>query len=576
MPRPGRQKVGEILVHAGLINQDQLKQALDLQKQSGERIGRILVKLGFATEDDILQVLETQLGIPKVRLSEYVVSQETLKLVPENLARRYKVIPLEVSGGKLVLAMADPLNIFAVDDIRISTGMEVMPVVASESEIQKAFSQYYSGVEGLDDVLRDLAANVAIGEEEEDVDIGRLRELVDEAPVVRLVNAIITQAIRERASDIHVQPEEKTLRVRFRVDGMLRDIPSPPPKASQSAIISRLKIMANMDIAERRVPQDGRVHLKVEGEEVDLRVSTLPTLFGEKVVARILVNRKARTRFEELGFLPETLEKMKAILEHPYGIFLVTGPTGSGKTQTLYAGLNYLNSPEKNIVTVEDPVEFRLPGINQVQTNPKAGLTFAVGLRAILRQDPDIVMVGEIRDAETATIALQAAMTGHLVLSTLHTNDAASALTRLVDMGMEPYLVASSVIGVVAQRLVRTICPQCKEEATVSEEVWRHWRRVTGSLGSQFDSDVPPKLFRGKGCSQCGGTGYYGRTAIHEIMIMNSTLRDLVVRNASADELNAAAMRAGMKKLIQDGAEKVKQGITTLEEVMRVATGGDI
>ncbi|MEA4882894.1 MAG: ATPase, T2SS/T4P/T4SS family [Clostridia bacterium] len=578
MARPGHKRVGDVLLEAGALTLAQLDEALEVQRRTGERLGRILVKLGYTSESALAGVLEHQLGVKRVSLPEYVISDEVIKLVPEAMARRHRVLALELSGKKLTLAMADPLNVFAIDDVKLATGLDVEPVVAAEDEIQRALEQYYGSSEDLDQVVRDLedysGEGVELTGEEEEIGLDRLRELVDEAPVVRLVNMIISQAVRERASDIHVEPQAGSVRVRYRVDGMLREI-MKTPRGTRAAIASRFKIMSNMDIAERRVPQDGRVQLKVEGEEIDLRVSTLPTLYGEKVVCRVLFKRGAQVRLEQLGFLPDNLELWDRALSHPYGILLVTGPTGSGKTQTLYASLNKLNSDDKNIITVEDPVEFRLDGVNQVQTNVKAGLTFASGLRSMLRQDPDIIMVGEIRDGETAGIAVNAALTGHLVLSTLHTNDAPGATVRLSDMGAEPFLVASSLICVLSQRLVRRVCSHCAEEYTPDAESWGRWLRTTNGLSDEPGLGLPSTLVRGKGCRQCGNTGYSGRTAIHEIMNVNEPIRQAIAKSASSDALGAIAREHGMRRLIEDGAEKVRRRITTIDEVMRVAAGGD-
>lgn len=576
MSRPGHKRLGESLVDSGAITLEQLNDALAVQRRTGERLGRALVKLGYTTDAVIAAVIERQFGVPRIGLSEYVVSPDVIALVPEAMARRYKVLPVEVAGNKLRLAMGDPLNVFAIDDVKIAAGLDVEPVVAPEDEVERALDQYYGSAEDIDQVVRDLEEfsdeAIQLAESEEEIGVDRLRELVDEAPVVRLVNMIVSQAVRDRASDIHVEPQAVSVKVRYRIDGMLREA-MKIPRGSHAAIASRFKIMASMDIAERRVPQDGRVQLKVEGQEIDLRVSTLPTIHGEKVVCRVLFRRGAQVKLEQLGFLPYNLELWNRALARPHGIILVTGPTGSGKTQTLYASLNQLNSVDKNIITVEDPVEFRLDGINQVQTNVKAGLTFASGLRSMLRQDPDIIMVGEIRDRETAEIAVNAALTGHLVLSTLHTNDAPGATVRLVDMGVEPFLAASSLICVLSQRLVRKVCTKCAEEYVPDDESWGWWTRTTAKLSDRPALGLPRKLVHGKGCRACGDTGYSGRTAIHEIMMVNEPIRELVSRNAPSDEIAATARRQGMKRLIEDGAEKVLAGVTTIDEVLRVSAG---
>ncbi|MGI6518076.1 MAG: type II secretion system ATPase GspE [Bacillota bacterium] len=579
MARPGHKRIGDYLLEAGAIDEEQLREALRMQRRTGERLGRTLVRLGHVSDATIAAVIERQLGIPRVSLAEYVISDDVIKLVPENLARRYRVLAVERNEDSLTLAMADPLNVLAIDDIKLATGFKIEPVVAPEDEIVRALEQYYGSAEDLDAVVRDLEQYsedaIEFASYEEDIGVDRLRELVDEAPVVRLVNMVISQAVAERASDIHVEPHALGVRVRYRVDGILREV-MDLPRGTHAAIASRFKIMSNMDIAERRLPQDGRVQLKVEGEEIDLRVSTLPTIYGEKVVCRLLFRRGAMVKLEQLGFLEENLGLWRRALSYPHGIILVTGPTGSGKTQTLYASLNQLNSVEKNIITVEDPVEFRLDGINQVQTNPKAGLTFASGLRSILRQDPDIIMVGEIRDRDTAQIAVNAALTGHLVLSTLHTNDAPGATVRLVDMGVEPFLVASTLICVLSQRLVRRVCTYCKEEYVPDDEEWGRWVRTTRRLQDEPGLGLPRRLVHGKGCRQCGKTGYRGRTAIHEIMMVNEPIRELVSRNAPSDAIAECAREQGMRRLIEDGADKVGMGITTLNEVMRVAAGSEV
>jgi len=576
LSRPGHKRLGESLVDSGAITLEQLNDALAVQRRTGERLGRALVKLGYTTDAVIAAVIERQFGVPRISLTEYVVSPDVIALVPEAMARRYKVLPVEVAGNKLRLAMGDPLNVFAIDDVKIAAGLDVEPVVAPEDEVERALDQYYGSAEDIDQVVRDLEEfsdeAIQLAESEEEIGVDRLRELVDEAPVVRLVNMIVSQAVRDRASDIHVEPQAVSVKVRYRIDGMLREA-MKIPRGSHAAIASRFKIMASMDIAERRVPQDGRVQLKVEGQEIDLRVSTLPTIHGEKVVCRVLFRRGAQVKLEQLGFLPYNLELWNRALARPHGIILVTGPTGSGKTQTLYASLNQLNSVDKNIITVEDPVEFRLDGINQVQTNVKAGLTFASGLRSMLRQDPDIIMVGEIRDRETAEIAVNAALTGHLVLSTLHTNDAPGATVRLVDMGVEPFLAASSLICVLSQRLVRKVCTKCAEEYVPNDESWGWWTRTTAKLSDRPALGLPRKLVHGKGCRSCSNTGYSGRTAIHEIMMVSEPIRELVSRNAPSDEIAATARRQGMKRLIEDGAEKVLAGITTIDEVLRVSAG---
>ncbi|WP_258359262.1 GspE/PulE family protein [Moorella sulfitireducens] len=547
-----RRRLGDLLIAAGMITPAQLEEALREQKRSGERLGKVLVRLGFITEASILEVLEFQLGIPKVVLADYHLDPEVVRLVPEGLARRYQAIPIRLDGNRLLVAMADPLNLLALDDLRLATGKEIMPAIAAEREIEEALSQFWQ--EAASAVMGEVAAAAAL----EVTGPGG----AEGAPAVRLVNSFIQQAIQMRASDIHIEPQEGEVRVRLRVDGLLREL-THLPLGVLSSLISRIKIMAGMDIAEKRLPQDGRFQFTLGKRSVDLRVSSLPTVYGEKIVLRLLDQSTMLLSLDDLGFLPGLKERFESLIHNSYGMLLITGPTGSGKTTTLYATLNILSSPEKNIITIEDPVEYLLPGINQVRVNPKAGLTFASGLRSILRQDPDIIMVGEIRDRETADIAVRAATTGHLVFSTLHTNDAAGAVTRLLDMGVESYLVNSSLIGVVAQRLVRRLCPHCREI----------YRPEQGSLEKTWLPAVE-ELWRGRGCQRCNFTGYAGRTAIQEVLVMNEELRGLVTAKAPAMALKEAAIAAGMVPLMQDGLEKVRQGITTVNEVLRVSLGG--
>ncbi|OIQ10973.1 GspE/PulE family protein [Neomoorella thermoacetica] len=549
-----RRRLGDLLIEAGMLTPAQLEQALQEQKRSGERLGKVLIRLGFITEASMLEVLEFQLGIPKVVLADYHLDPEVVRLVPEGLARRYQAIPIRLDGNRLLVAMADPLNLVALDDLRLVTGKEIMPAIAAEKEIEAALSRFWQREPVTS--MSEVAAAVAAAES------GGRAGGTEGAPAVRLVNSFIQQAIQTRASDIHIEPQEGEVRVRLRVDGLLREL-TRLPLGVLSSLISRIKIMAGMDIAEKRLPQDGRFQFTLGKRSVDLRVSSLPTVYGEKIVLRLLDQEAMLLPLDDLGFLPAIKERFESLIHSSYGMLLITGPTGSGKTTTLYATLNILSSPEKNIITIEDPVEYLLPGINQVRVNPKAGLTFASGLRSILRQDPDIIMVGEIRDRETADIAVRAATTGHLVLTTLHTNDAAGAVTRLLDMGVEGYLVNSSLIGVVAQRLVRRICPHCREmyepEPGSPERAW-----LPGA----------ERLWRGRGCENCHYTGYANRTAIQEVLVMNEELRRLVAAKAPATALKEAAVAGGMVPLIDDGLEKARQGITTVSEVLRVSLGG--
>jgi len=548
-----RQRLGEVLVEAKVITQEQLEAALELQRNSGLRLGEILVSMGAVTETDIARTLARQLGMKFVNPADLKVQPAVARLISEQAAKRYRAIPVDRRGNTLTLAMADPLNVFALDDIAFMTGCEIDPVVTTERGILRAIEQAYR----IETIMEEKPPA------EEDAETARLRELVEEAPIVRLVSNIIDQALEERASDIHIEALEDRVQVRFRIDGLLREVMSPP-RSVHGAVVSRIKIMASMDIAERRVPQDGRIQIKDEKRDVDIRVSTLPTIFGEKVVMRLLDKSRAITSLEELGFLPDILSRFRQAIRRPYGIMLVCGPTGSGKTTTLMAALRELNSPTQNIITIEDPVEYQIPGVNQIQTNEKVGLTFATGLRAILRQDPNIVMVGEIRDSETAEIAIRAALTGHLVLSTIHTNEAAGAIPRLIDMGVEPFLVASSLTAVLAQRLARTICRRCKEPYELAPD-------APERLAAGLPTDRPITAYTGKGCPYCGNTGYRGRTAIHEFLPVTREIRAAISDRVASATLQEIATRMGMRPLLQDGVAKALKGVTTLEEVLRVA-----
>jgi len=563
-----RTRLGDALITAGKITEAQLTKALDEQMKSKERIGKVLVNLGMVTEDDIVEVLKKQLGLEIFSFKDKMIPNEVIDLVPASIARKHLVVPIDYTDDKLKLAMADPINVFAIDDVKIITGMNIVPFIAKEEDVRMAIGRYYPD-SGLDDIIKTISeekVSTISADDETDATIAG----TDEGPVMRIVNSLISEAFKQGASDIHVEPRQDFVIVRFRVDGLLKE-QMKLPRNLRYAIASRFKVMSNMDIAEKRVPQDGRIQLVIENEELDLRVSTLPTIYGEKVVCRLLVKKGAKTQLEQLGFLPENMEQWKALLEKPYGIILVTGPTGSGKTRTLYSSLNKINDPSLNIITVEDPVEYRLDGINQVQTNPKAGLTFANGLRSILRQDPDIIMVGEIRDGETADIAINAALTGHLVLSTLHTNDSCGAPVRLVDMGVEPFLVSSSILGVLAQRLVRTLCKKCRQEYMPDLPTWRNWVRRLGPL-SGFDPAEPVKMYNPVGCQFCNATGYTGRTGIFELMITTEEVRKLINARATLDQIIQVATRNGMRPMIIDGAIKASMGITTMQEVMRVAS----
>ena len=563
MLRSSEKKLGELMVESGIITADQLAQAQKEQKSTGEEISQILVRLGFVAKANILRCLAEQLEVPFLDLNDYRIDPKAVNSLSKETAYNLKVIPVFQIGNVLTLAMTDPRDVTVIDRVRAETGLEIEPAVSSETEIRAALEQYYGPStvfdQSIDEVIQKIQEEKP-AEEVSERQAEKLKELAEEAPVVKLVNLIISQAIRDRASDIHIEPEEDTLRVRYRIDGVLHEA-FLPPKNLQAAITSRIKILAEMDIAESRVPQDGRFQAKIDDYEVDIRASTLPTVYGENVVLRILDKTSVLIGLEDMGLTHELLEKLKKILASAYGIILVTGPTGSGKTTTLYSALQSLNTLEKNIITIEDPVEYRLKLIRQAQVNPKAGMIFASGLRSILRQDPDIIMVGEIRDSETAKIAVQAALTGHLVLSTLHTNDAPGALTRLTEMGVEPFLTASATVGVIAQRLVRKICPKCKQGYTPTENFVRELGIAANGKKLSF--------YRGAGCSACKRTGYKGRLGIYEIMTMDEEIRELTLSAAPSDQIKKAALRNGMKTLRQDGLLKALKGVTTVEEVLR-------
>lgn len=548
-------KLGELLLYSGRLTKGQLDKALKKQEITNKKIGEILVNEGYVTNNDIIEVLEFQLGIPHVDLDKFTIKQDIATQIPENIARRYDLIAIDKKDDFLVVAMADPLNIFAIDDIKMFTEYDIQPVISAREDILKNIDKYYRK-ESTEKVLKEFTESYE-ARDLNDLEDGELLE-VTTAPIVKLINSIIQQAVEMRASDIHIEPYAEDIRVRFRIDGDLHEI-MKLSRNSFSAIVTRIKIIGRMDIAEKRVPQDGRVETKVNDKEIDIRISTIPTVYGEKIVLRLLDRSNFMFSKNELGFTEGNLKSFDKILGQPYGMILVTGPTGSGKTTTLYAVLKELNRIEKNIITIEDPVEYKLEGINQIQINSKAGLTFASGLRSILRQDPDIIMVGEIRDSETAEIAIRAAITGHLVLSTLHTNDSASSVVRLVDMGVEPYMVSSAVIGVVSQRLVKELCPNCKisYEASYSEK---------NILGLNTDDKIT--LYKPKGCNKCNN-GYKGRRAVHEVMVINEEMRKLIDTGAGIDELRISAMRDGMVTLLEDSVNLALSGSTTIEEVLR-------
>jgi type IV pilus assembly protein PilB len=551
-------QLGDLLIEEGLLTPEQLETARKEQENLGRSLSRVLIDGGILSESDVVATLARAVGLPYVDLGEYQIDSGAAALIPDNIARHYVALPIGYEGSKLIIAMSDPTNVFALDDIRTITGLESKPVIATRSDIMAAISRF----QRMDQSVEDMAAAVAAEDEAAD-DLAKVKELVEDAPIVKLVNLLITQAVNDRASDIHIEPGERDIRIRYRIDGVLHEV-MRSPKSIQSGVISRLKIMADINIAERRIPQDGRVGLVVGGKAIDLRVATLPTVYGEKVVLRILDKSSILLRLSDLGFSTSNYTRFETSFRKPYGMILVTGPTGSGKSTTLYATLNILNTTDKNIITVEDPVEYRLAGINQVQINQKAGLTFASALRSILRSDPDTVLIGEIRDKETAQIAIEAALTGHLVLSTLHTNDAPSAISRLIEMGIEPFLVSSAIDAVLAQRLVRVLCDRCKEPYMPTEEAL-----IEGGIPFPDDGNLP-KLHRAVGCGVCGKTGYRGRTSVHEVMLMSEDIERLAAERRSSDEIKRAARSEGMKMLREDGIEKVLAGVTSIEEILRV------
>ena len=550
-------RLGELLLQAGKVDEAQLEEALTLQVDSNRRIGEILIGLGHVKEKDIIEILEYQLGIPHIDLERHYIDREVPNLVSESLARENLLIPVRLSGDTLTVAMSDPLNLIVIEDIKKSTGFDVKPVLASDRDIQNAIGRHFGG-KNAEKAVEDFKREFESTREEAE---HSLMEAVNNAPIVRLVDSIIHQAVQQKASDIHIEPGEDALRIRCRIDGDLRNL-MQPAQQTHGAIVARIKIMSGMDIAERRLPQDGRMEVELAGQAYDLRISTVPTIFGEKIVIRILDRNSFLKDKNEIGFTENNLKRFESLIRTNNGILLLTGPTGSGKSTTLYTILGELNDSRKNILTIEDPVEYKMAGINQMQVNTKAGLTFANGLRSMLRQDPDILMVGEIRDSETAEIAIRAAITGHLVLSTLHTNSAPATIDRLSDMGIEPYLVSSSLVGVVAQRLVKLVCPYCRE-------TYEPDRKDLELLGGP-EREVRT-LHRGKGCSYCSGTGYRGRTAIHEILIMDRTLRRLALERAGNDAITDYAIANGMTTLRENARSLVLSGATTLDEYIKVA-----
>jgi type IV pilus assembly protein PilB len=567
----GPDKLGETLVRSGKINQAQLQEALGYQKDQGGRLGTNLVKLGYLTERQLVDALAEQFKVPSVDLNNMEIDEAVVKIIPADIARKYTIFPVTKAGATVTVAMIDPTNVFAMDDVKFMTGYKVEPVVASETAIRTAIDKYYGSTHAIElkKVMEDLSdesgGDLEVLEEEEDLDLATLEEESEQAPVVKLVNLILTDAIKRGASDIHIEPYEKDYRVRYRIDGLLYEMMRPPLKLKE-AITSRCKIMAKLDIAEKRLPQDGRIKIKTKisgkSKDLDYRVSILPTLFGEKIVMRLLDKDKLMLDMTKLGFEVESLRKFESAILRPYGMVLVTGPTGSGKTNTLYSALQRINTSEVNIMTAEDPVEFNLSGINQVQMRENIGLNFAASLRSFLRQDPNIILVGEIRDFETAEVAIKAAMTGHLVLSTLHTNDAPSTINRLMNMGIEPFLVATSVHLIVAQRLVRRICTFCKEPAEQPPAA------MIGAGFSEHESRTL-KLFRGRGCERCSSTGYKGRVGLYEVLEVDDELREMILSGASSFEIRQKAMQSGMMTLRLSGLQKIRDGLTTIDEVVR-------
>ena len=570
-----KKPIGQLLLEKGLITHEQLEHALNEQQKSNGLLGRILVDLGFVTEADILSTLGAQTGMPAADLSKTNIPPEVLERVSAPIAKVYKIIPVKMEENILYIAMADPLNINVLDDLRFMLECEVRGMVSNEKDIEEAIAKYYGEkTETVQDVLKDMESGAieikgGIDDIEEEVhDVATLQELAHQVPVVKLLNLVLIQAIKDKASDLHFEPFEDQFKIRYRVDGMLYEM-IPPPRHLALAVTSRIKVMAGMDIAERRLAQDGRIELNMGGREVDLRISTLPTLYGESVVIRILDRGSVMLSLDQVGFLEEDLKLLRDLIKKPNGIILVTGPTGCGKTTTLYSALKEINSPEDKIITTEDPVEYNLAGIIQVQIRPHIGLTFSKCLRSILRQDPDKILVGEIRDLETAEMSIQASLTGHLVLSTLHTNDAAGTIARLIDMDIEPFLITSTLEAIIAQRLVRKICSSCKEEYSPDEE-------ELFLIGLKPEDVKGKKFYRGKGCEVCNGIGYKGRTGILEILVINDEIRTLIVNKATAGDIRSKSREKGMSMLREDGLKKIWMGITTIEEVARETQGVEI
>ncbi|MDD2352830.1 MAG: ATPase, T2SS/T4P/T4SS family [Atribacterota bacterium] len=558
-------RLGEILINQGLINSEQLKRALEAQKTDGKKkLGEILVSQGILTQKQLLQALQHVYEAEYIELDEVILDPEIVTIIPKRIAVRYKIVPLSKENGTLTIAMANPLDVNTIDYIKEYTKLDVVPKLASEEDISNALSSYYEAGGKIDDILEKVDVST-VSDFGDEVNLSQLEAISQEAPVIQLVNMIIVQAIKERASDIHLEPNKRGLLVRYRIDGILHDIRMLPARI-KPAIISRVKILSRMDIAERRLPQDGRFQLKFGAREVDLRISSIPTVYEEKIVMRLLDKSQGLISLENTGFTKTQLQEFRSMISSSYGIILITGPTGSGKSTTLYGALNEIDSVEKNVITVEDPVEYKLERVNQINVLPKINLTFANALRSILRQDPDIIMIGEMRDSETAHIAVQSALTGHLVFSTLHTNDAVSSLTRMIDMGIAPFLISSSVVGVMAQRLVRKICPKCIEEYFPEKGVLDNLK-----INFEIPNQDNLKFYRGKGCDYCKNTGYRGRTALFEVVRINDEIRSMIMKNTSSNVIKDIAIKNGMRTLLDSGIQKVLSGETTIDEVLRVA-----
>jgi type IV pilus assembly protein PilB len=560
-----KDRLVQMLVRSGLVTEEHLQEAKTIQRERGGQLSQVLIEHGFVSADDLMMMLSDHLGLPPVNLSRMTISEDVAGLISKQLAIFYQVVPISKIGNTLTVAMADPLNVFALDDLRLMTGMEIQPVISNPKDVLEKLEEIYSDKHGLESILKDTAVpDIEVSRDEADdqeIDVEQLLQATGDTSVIQVVNIILVQAIQEGASDIHIEPFEKEMRIRYRIDGILSERTSPP-KNMHSAIVSRVKIMSTLDIAERRRPQDGRFRIKLKGRDVDFRVSVLPTAHGEKVVLRILDKSASSRKLEDLGFDDAALTRFRQAIKAPYGMILVTGPTGSGKTTTLYAALMEINQPEINIITVEDPIEYQIMGINQVQVNPDIDLSFSAGLRSILRQDPNVVLVGEIRDQETADIAIKAALTGHLVFSTLHTNNAPGAVTRLDDMGVEPFLISSSLLMVLAQRLVRRVCENCKKSIEIDDDTLQRcqYKPIGGGL---------PSFSHGSGCSRCTGSGYKGRMSVIEMLEIDDELRTLVVKRASSAEIKKLAVQHGMQTLRMTALQKAAQGLTTLEEVLR-------